>query len=138
MPALKVEALSGKKMDVGGAYKGTRPPAGCLGLVVRPLQAGAAHARRDGPAPEGQGIDILAVSVDQERANVDKFLRGHGAWSLTIAHDPNGSIADRLQPEKMPTSYVIDRAGIVRYVNAGFVPEDAQTIERRLLEVAGR
>ena len=23
-----------------------------------------------------QGIDVLAVSVDQERANVDKFLQG--------------------------------------------------------------
>ena len=37
----------------------------------------------------------------------------------------------------MPTSYVIDRAGIVRYVNAGFVPDDAAIIEKRLLEVAG-
>ena len=27
---------------------------------------------------KSQGIDILAVSVDQERANVDKFLRAHG------------------------------------------------------------
>jgi len=84
-----------------------------------------------------QGIEILAVSVDQQRGNVLKFLRGHGRWSLTIAHDPGGSIAERLQPEKMPTSYIVDRAGIVRYVNAGFVPEDAATIERRLLEVAG-
>ena len=37
----------------------------------------------------------------------------------------------------MPTSYVVDRAGIVRYVNAGFLPEDAPTIEHRLREVAG-
>ena len=64
---------------------------------------------------------MLAVSVDQERANVDKFLKGMARWSLTIAHDPAGLIAERLQPDKMPTSYVIDRAGIVRYVNAGFV-----------------
>ena len=74
---------------------------------------------------KAQGIDVLAVSVDQERANVDKFLQGHGHWALTIAHDPAGAIAERLQPDKMPTSYVIDRAGIVRYVNAGFVPDDA-------------
>ena len=37
----------------------------------------------------------------------------------------------------MPTSYVVDRAGIVRYVNAGFLPADASTIEQHLLEVAG-
>ena len=87
---------------------------------------------------KAQGIDILAVSVDQERANVDKFLRAHGGrWSLTVAHDPRGEIAELLQPDKMPTSYVVDRAGIVRYVNTGFVPADASTIEQHLLEVAG-
>jgi len=32
---------------------------------------------------------------------------------------------------------VVDRSGIVRYVNAGFLPADASTIEHRLLEVAG-
>jgi thiol-disulfide isomerase/thioredoxin len=83
-----------------------------------------------------RGIEVLAVSVDQERANVVKFMRGRGRWSLTVAHDPGGQIADRLQPEKMPTSYIIDRAGIIRYVNSGFVPSDADVIERRLLDVA--
>ena len=38
----------------------------------------------------------------------------------------------------MPTSYVIDRQGIIRYVNSGFVPEDAKEIERRLAELAGQ
>jgi len=84
-----------------------------------------------------RGVEVLAVSVDQERENVLKFLRGRGKWALTIAHDPRGQIADRLQPEKMPTSYIIDRAGIIRYVNSGFVPSDADVIERRLVEVAG-
>jgi len=80
---------------------------------------------------------VLAVSVDQERANIDKFLGSRGHWSLTIAHDPKGEIADRLQPAKMPTSYIIDRQGIIRYVNYGFVPSDAATIEHRLAELAG-
>jgi hypothetical protein len=37
----------------------------------------------------------------------------------------------------MPTSYIIDREGIIRYVNYGFVPSDAPTIERRLADLAG-
>jgi thiol-disulfide isomerase/thioredoxin len=138
LPVINVEVLSGKKIDVGGHYKGKvlllDVWASWCGPCKQELPMLDAMARR----LKGQGIDILAVSVDQERANVDKFLRGHGAWSLTIAHDPNGLIAERLQPEKMPTSYVVDRSGIVRYVNAGFAPEDARTIERRLLEVAGK
>jgi thiol-disulfide isomerase/thioredoxin len=84
-----------------------------------------------------RGVEILAVSVDQERENVVKFLGARGHWALTIAHDSKGEIADRLQPDKMPTSYIIDRQGIIRYVNYGFVPSDAQTIERRLADLAG-
>ena len=84
-----------------------------------------------------RGVEVVAVSVDQERENVDKFLAARGRWSLTVAHDPKGAIADTFQPEKMPTSYVIDRQGIIRYVNSGFAPEDAKEIERRLAELAG-
>ena len=83
-----------------------------------------------------QGVEVLAVSVDQERDNVVKFLGARGHWALTIAHDPRGEIADRLQPDKMPTSYIIDRQGIIRYVNYGFVPGDAPTIERHLADLA--
>jgi thiol-disulfide isomerase/thioredoxin len=83
-------------------------------------------------------VVVLAVSVDQERANVTKFLKARPHWALTIAHDPQGQVADRFAPEKMPTSYVIDREGVIRYVNSGFVPGDAAVIERRLVDVARR
>jgi len=137
VPEIKVDSLGGKKIDVA-SYRGRvlllDVWASWCGPCKQELPMLDAMARR----LKVQGIDVLAVSVDQERANVDKFLKGHGKWALTIAHDPAGAIAERLQPDKMPTSYVIDRAGIVRYVNAGFVPDDAAVIERRLLEVAGK
>ena len=137
LPMLKVDALSGKTIDVS-SYRGRvlllDVWASWCGPCKQELPMLDAMAKR----LKHQGIDVLAVSVDQERANVDKFVRGHGRWSLTIAHDPRQEIAELLQPDKMPTSYVVDKSGIVRYVNAGFVPEDAAGIERRLLEVAGQ
>jgi cytochrome c biogenesis protein CcmG, thiol:disulfide interchange protein DsbE len=136
LPLLKVDTLSGKTIDIG-SYRGRvlllDVWASWCGPCKQELPMLDEMARR----LKHQGIDVLAVSVDQERANVDQFVRGHGRWSLTIAHDPRQEIAELLQPDKMPTSYVVDRSGIVRYVNAGFVPEDAAGIERHLLEVAG-
>ena len=87
---------------------------------------------------KGSGVEILAVSIDQERRNVRKFLESRPRWALTVAHDPQGAIADTLQPEKMPTSYFIDRDGIIRFVNSGFEPDDAPVIEKRLRELARR
>jgi thiol-disulfide isomerase/thioredoxin len=137
VPAIKVESLAGKKIEVA-SYRGRvlllDVWASWCGPCKQELPMLDAMAKR----LKAQGIDVLAVSVDQDRANVDKFLKGHGHWSLTIAHDPAGAIAERLQPDKMPTSYVIDRAGTIRFVNAGFVPDDAPVIERRLVEVAGQ
>lgn len=137
LPPLKVDGLSGKTIDVR-SYRGhvllLDVWASWCGPCKQELPVLDEMARR----LKADGIEILAVSVDQERANVDKFLRARGTrWSLTVAHDPRGEIAELLQPDKMPTSYVVDRSGIVRYVNAGFVPEDAPAIEKRLREVAG-
>jgi cytochrome c biogenesis protein CcmG, thiol:disulfide interchange protein DsbE len=136
LPAIKVDSLAGKKIDVA-SYRGRVLLLDVWASWCGPCKQELPMLDEMAKRLKHQGIDVLAVSVDQERANVDKFLKGRGRWSLTIAHDPDGLIAERLQPDKMPTSYVIDRSGIVRYVNAGFVPDDAAMIEKRLLEVAG-
>ena len=136
VPALHVESLSGKKIEVA-SYRGRVLLLDVWASWCGPCKQELPMLDEMAKRLKHQGIDVLAVSVDQERANVDKFLKGRGRWSLTIAHDPDGLIAERLQPDKMPTSYVIDRSGIVRYVNGGFVPDDAAVIEKRLLEVAG-
>jgi len=83
-----------------------------------------------------RGVEIVAVSIDEERANVDQFISGRAKWSLTLAHDPAQGIAEKLRPEKMPTSYVVDKGGVIRYVNGGFVPEDAPKIEAQLRALA--
>ena len=85
----------------------------------------------------GRGVEIIAVTIDEDRAAAEQFLKKRKRWSLTVAHDPTGLVPDRLQPSKMPTSYVIDRAGILRHVNAGFEPGDASRIEAQLSELAG-
>ena len=84
----------------------------------------------------GKGIEILAVSIDEERNAAESFLKTRRKWSLTLAHDPAGTVPSRLNPPTMPTSYIIDAEGIVRHVNAGFVPGDAEKLEAQLLALA--
>ena len=138
LPPLKVDALSGKTINVA-SYKGRVLLLDVWASWCDPCKQELPVLNEMARRLKSQGIDILAVSVDQERENVDKFLRAHGGgrWALTVAHDPRGEIAELLQPDKMPTSYVVDRSGIVRYVNYGFVPGDAPAIERRLADLAG-
>jgi cytochrome c biogenesis protein CcmG/thiol:disulfide interchange protein DsbE len=87
-----------------------------------------------------KGVAVLAVSVDEDRENAVGFIKAHGSsWtSLSFAHDPGGQFAERLKLPKMPSSYIIDRAGIIRQVNSGYERADVAKIEARLVELAGR
>lgn len=85
---------------------------------------------------KSKGIEVLAVSIDEEKAAAESFLRSRGRWTLTVAHDPKGEVPELMQPPKMPTSYIIDGQGILRFVNAGFERADAKRIEDRLLALA--
>jgi thiol-disulfide isomerase/thioredoxin len=83
-----------------------------------------------------KGVEVLAVSIDEDRGAAEQFLKRRKRWALTVGHDPAGALPDRLQPPKMPTSYLIDRQGILREVNAGFERGDGEKIEAQLQGLA--
>jgi len=96
--------------------------------------------RLDEAAPRlrAKGIEIIAVSVDESAGDAEEFLRRRETWTLTFGLDPGGRVLrERLGVPRMPTSYVIDRKGVVREVHPGSDEEDFRTIESRLIELAG-
>jgi cytochrome c biogenesis protein CcmG, thiol:disulfide interchange protein DsbE len=80
-----------------------------------------------------KGIEIVAASVDDSIADAEQFLLQQNSWSLNLGYDPGQRAAELFQPPKMPTSYIIDREGFVRNVNAGFQRSDARLLEDQLL-----
>jgi cytochrome c biogenesis protein CcmG/thiol:disulfide interchange protein DsbE len=83
-----------------------------------------------------KGIEVVAVSIDENRQDAEEFLRSRPSWSIRFAHDPEGNVSGNLQPPKMPSSFLIDREGVIRGINAGFTRDDAERIEERLVELA--
>ena len=65
------------------------------------------------------GVAFVGVNLDKERKNAEALVK---RFNLTfkVLLDPEGKVADAFDPPKMPTTYVIDKAGVVRFVNAGF------------------
>ena len=55
-----------------------------------------------------------------------------------MVHDRGGSVASRYAPTKMPSSFILDRKGIVRHVHGGFTKSTsdqlAQEVETLLAE----
>ena len=82
-------------------------------------------------AHRARGLVVVGVSVDNAAPNIQRFLRRTPA-SFPIVHDARHSVADRYRPPRMPSSYIIDRRGIVRFVHAGFRAGDAARMEREI------
>lgn len=77
------------------------------------------------------GLVIVGVSVDREAPNVGEFLKGTPV-SFPIVHDKEHAVADRYKPPRMPSSYIVDRAGVIRHLHAGFKKEDAAKLETEI------
>jgi len=85
---------------------------------------------------KNKNIEVVGLSIDESKADATEFLKRKSHWTLTLGHDPEQKTADQFKPPKMPTSYVIDRKGVVRHMNAGFERGDLKKIEDQLLQLA--
>ncbi|MGD8863940.1 MAG: TlpA disulfide reductase family protein, partial [Myxococcales bacterium] len=75
-----------------------------------------------------KGLVVVGVSVDNDASNVKSFLKKLGV-TFPIVHDAKHSVSERYSPPTMPSSYIVDRKGIVRHVHKGFRAGDAKKME---------
>lgn len=78
-----------------------------------------------------EGLVVVGVSQDRDASNVRSFLQQRPV-SFPIVHDEDHQVAKRYRPSKMPSSYVIDRKGMVRHVHHGYSAGDAARFEREI------
>lgn len=64
-------------------------------------------------AYRGRGLVILAVSTDVEGAQVvEPYVRSRGL-TFPVLLDPSGAVAQRYAVRGLPTTYLVDRAGLI-------------------------
>lgn len=78
-----------------------------------------------------RGLVVVGVNIDREEPNMRRFLE-RTPVDFRIVHDGQHQVADRYAPPRMPTSYLIDKRGVVRFVHAGFRASDARDMEREI------
>ena len=83
---------------------------------------------------ESQGLAIVAVNVDTDRADADKFLHQFQP-TFAVRFDPKGELAELYKVKGMPSSVLIDRHGVTRFTHVGFRPVDGAVYEAQLREL---
>jgi peroxiredoxin len=70
-----------------------------------------------------RGVEVLAVSVDANRKNLNEFIAAQPIKTMRILLDPDMTAADAFEVAALPTSFIIDRQGRIRFTHAGYGPE---------------
>lgn len=68
---------------------------------------------------QGKGLQVLAVNVDERQHDAETFLAAH-PHRLTVLFDPKGVAPEAFGVKGMPSSFLIDRAGTIRFTHMGY------------------
>jgi cytochrome c biogenesis protein CcmG, thiol:disulfide interchange protein DsbE len=77
------------------------------------------------------GLVIVAVNMDQVRAEADAFLKQHPA-EFTVRFDARGELAKNFKVRGMPSSALLGRDGKTILLHEGFLSKDATTLEESI------
>lgn len=78
-----------------------------------------------------QGLTVIAVNLDMDRADADKFLnRFHP--NFEVRFDPKGKLATFYKVHAMPSSVLIDRHGVTRFTHEGYRAVDSAAYEAQV------
>lgn len=80
------------------------------------------------------GFEVIGVDVDQRPQDGEKLLK-----TLHLSYpqvpDPQGDLAERYDVSGMPSSYLIDRRGVVRQTHMGFEKNDIEPLRKAVAQL---
>lgn len=69
------------------------------------------------------GFTLIGVNVEPDSHNADAWLK-QTPVSYPILYDPKSQVSQLYQVQAMPTTVIVDRQGVVRFVHNGYLPGD--------------
>lgn len=73
------------------------------------------------------GLQIIGINLDQASDDAMAFLNKYPA-DFTVVADANEKCVKDFEVKAMPSSYLVDRNGIIRHIHLGFRPGEAAEI----------
>lgn len=81
-----------------------------------------------------QGLVVIGVNLDTELEQAKKFLKDVPA-DFRVYSDPDGKLAEKYKLVGMPSSFVIDGKGKMRYRHVGFKKSNIDEYEKSIVSL---
>jgi peroxiredoxin len=81
-----------------------------------------------------RGLEVLAVNLDERRRDADAFLRAR-SHRLTVLFDPSGASPAAFGVKAMPSSFLIDKAGNIRFTHMGYSGNVDESYRREIAQL---
>lgn len=83
---------------------------------------------------EAQGFEVVSINLDQEPLSIATFLNRYPA-NFKILLDPIGEVASDYELLGMPSSYLIDKDGVLRHTHTGFFNKSKPQYEQEIVSL---
>ncbi len=80
-----------------------------------------------------EGLVVLAVNVDESRSAMRTFLADNPV-SFPVVRDVKRRLVARVNVTSMPTSFLLDRDGVVRFMHPGYKGHETKRLYTREIE----
>ena len=80
-------------------------------------------------------MQVFAISFDEDRAAVEEFVARTPVRFPVLWEKGGTRLADRLSLTRLPTTVILDGAGVVRAVHLGYDQGQAAALEREVRRV---
>lgn len=74
----------------------------------------------------GDRLVVLAVNVDEKAAKMETFMKKHPV-TFTVVRDAEQKLVAVVEPTTMPTSFILDGEGKVRFLHHGFHGQETRS-----------
>ena len=82
----------------------------------------------------GDDLVVIAINLDKDRDDAHRFL-DENLVTFLIGHDADGDVAKQFGVSVMPSSFIIDRDGMIQEIHMGFKSSTKKKITTKLGEL---
>ena len=130
-PDFEAQTLSGETIHLSD-YRGKTVLINVFASWCGPCQLEAPHLSQVYADIGGEDVEFIGLNLLESPAEVAAFKSEYG-WEFPVVLNQDGNLTKLYRPLGLPTSWFIDKHGIIRYIHTG--PVTQEMLEQAIIDI---